>query len=310
MNHPSQVFLGTRSSPLSLIQTEDVLHRLRNSFPNIEFILVESTTLGDRSKEAPIESMQRGMFSSDISDAVLNRKLDCALHSAKDLPIKSKPNLKIVAVTKRSDPRDILITKWNLPIDEIPPGARLGTSSIRRKVQIQKIRPDIKMIPIRGNVGTRIEKAMNSSEYDGVILAAAGIIRLGLQDKIDQFLPVELCTPDVGQGTLVIESRKDNPSIEKIVSKITHQDSLLALTAERSFVTEIGSDCSTPHAAFAEVNQDSIVMKVMTGSENNDQVFRATISCSIDRPEMAGTIAIKALLAKGACILPSRETNG
>ena len=309
MDYPSKVYLGTRSSPLSLMQTDYVLNLLRTNHPNIEFIIVKSTTRGDQNKNAPLESMDRGMFSSDISSAVLSKTIDCALHSAKDLPVVAGTGLLIAGVPKRSDPRDVLITKWRLPLDQLPSGARLGTSSLRRKIQIQHIRPDIEILPIRGNVGTRIDKAMNSTDYDGVILAASGLIRLGIQDKIDHFLPTELCTPDIGQGTLVLEAQKDNILLAEILSKITHRDTLLALTAERSFVSEIGSNCSTPHAAFAEVFQDSIQMQVMVASENSRELYRTKISCDIDTPNQAGKIALTSLINQGADIPTMRDKN-
>lgn len=309
MDHLSKVYLGTRSSPLSLIQTNYVLNLLRTNHPNIEFIIVKSTTRGDQNKNAPLESMDRGMFSSDISGAILSKKIDCALHSAKDLPVVAGTELMIAGVPKRSDPRDVLITKWRLPLDQLPSGTKLGTSSLRRKIQIQHLRPDIEIVPIRGNVETRIDKAMNSPDYDGVILAASGLIRLGIKDKIDHFLPTELCTPDIGQGALVIEAQKDNIILTEILSRITHKDSLTALTAERSFVSEIGSNCSTPHAAFAEVVQDSIQMEVMVASENSEELFRAKISCDIDTPEQAGKIALESLVNQGADIRTMRDQN-
>ncbi len=302
MDYPSKVYLGTRSSPLSLKQTDEVLNLLKAKYPYIDFIIVKSETRGDQNKNAPLDSMNRGMFSSDISEAVLTKKIDCALHSAKDLPVVAGSELIIAGVPKRSDPRDVLITKSKLPLNQLPSGTRLGTSSLRRKIQIQHIRPDIEIVPIRGNVGTRIDKALNSPDYDGVILAASGLIRLGIQDKIDHFLSPSLCTPDIGQGSLVIETQKDNRMLSEILSQITHQDSLIALTAERSFVTEIGSNCSTPHAAFAEVVKDRVQMQVMVASENSVELFRSKISCNINTPEQAGKIALDSLLNQGANI--------
>ena len=190
--------IGSRKSPLALAQTEEIAARLRARFPTLRFEVVPMSTGGDRSKDAPLLSLGRGTFVKEIEAALLRGEIDMAVHSAKDLPASSTDGLTIAAFGPREDARDVLVDRWNVSFDGLPAGARIGTGSPRRAAQLRALRNDVEIIPVRGNVGTRIEKA-RGDDYDGVVLAAAGLIRLGRQDAVSEYLSPEICTPDAGQ---------------------------------------------------------------------------------------------------------------
>ena len=194
-----RVVIGSRSSSLSLAQTNEVVRLILREHPSLDIEVVPMSTRGDRNKAAPLLSMERGMFVKEIELALLNGDIDIAVHSAKDMPALTPPELTVAAYTEREDARDVLVNRWDTPLNELPSGARLGTSSPRRTAQIKAARPDIEILPIRGNVDTRLRRA-RSDDYDGAVLAAAGIRRLGREAEISAYLSPEECVPDVGQG--------------------------------------------------------------------------------------------------------------
>ena len=291
--------IGTRTSPLSLAQTDEVLAQLRAAAPDLRIEVVPMNTEGDRNKIAPLLSMERGMFVKALEVALLSKEVDLAVHSAKDLPSELPAGLTIGAITKREDPRDVIVNKWGLPLEELPEGARIGTSSPRRIAQLKAVRRDISFIPIRGSVGTRLEKAQGS-DYDGVVLAAAGIIRLGRQDEISQYLPPEVCVPDVGQGALALEIRATDEKTRSLVAGADHRQSSLAVRAERAFLKAIGGGCTVPVAAYAVIENDEIVISAMVSTPNGSQILRRNERFGINSPELAGETIAKILLSSGA----------
>ena len=198
--------IGTRGSPLALAQAEEVVSRLRDGFPSAVFEVTPMTTGGDRRKDAALVSLGRGAFAKDIEMALLNGDIDLAVHSAKDLASELPEGLVIAGSVPRQDPRDALIDRWAAPLSELPPGARIGTGSPRRTALLKSLRPDIEVVPIRGNVGTRVGK-VGGPECDGVVVAAAGLARLGRIAEAHELFPAETFVPDAGQGTLAIEAR-------------------------------------------------------------------------------------------------------
>lgn len=265
MNATRRVVVGSRSSPLALAQTEEVISRLSAKHPEVKFEIVPLSTRGDRNKADPLLSMDRGMFVKDIEDALLAGEIDFAVHSAKDLPADLPKGLTIAAFTERQDPRDVIVNRWGLSFEELPSGARLGTSSPRRMAQLKARRPDLEFLPVRGNVGTRMEKS-GTDDYDGVVLAAAGIIRLGRESEISCYLSPEVCIPDVGQGALAVESRIDDDVITGLLATADHTPSSLAVRAERAFLKAMGGGCTVPVAAFAIIDNDLIKMSAMASS--------------------------------------------
>jgi hydroxymethylbilane synthase len=301
----TEVRVGSRRSPLSLAQTNEILDPLRALYPERRFVVVTVTTRGDLNKAAPLLSLGRGMFAKEIELALLNGEIDFAVHSAKDLPSALPDGLTLAAFGERKDPRDVIVSRSGLTLDEMPPGTRLGTSSPRRTAQIKVLRPDIEIVPIRGNVGTRIEKA-GSDEYDGVVLAAAGLQRLGREDEIGEYLSLEVCTPEVGQGALAVEIRADDAETAELVAAIDHNATNVAVTAERAFLAEIGGGCEVPVAAYARLEDGSLRISTMAALPDGSRIFRVELDNDPDDPESAGRRAARKLLDAGAAEIVAR----
>ena len=222
MKNSSLVVIGARESRLSIKQTNEVIELLKRNFPDCDFQYKPIKTTGDIYKNDLMLSLGRGMFVNEIQSELMNGNIDIAVHSAKDLTVEIPEDLIIGAYTERLDARDVLISSLNKEIENLPQGAIVGTSSPRRKGQLKNKYSNINILPIRGNVETRIEK-IKTEEYDAVVLAAAGLIRLGLENIISQYISIENCIPDVGQGTLAIQCRKDNSTIIKMLDSINHK---------------------------------------------------------------------------------------
>ena len=284
---------------MSLAQTEEVLAPLRTAFPDVEISVVPITTGGDRRKEAPLLSMPRGMFAREIEVALLEGRIDLAVHSAKDLPAELPDGLGIAALTQRRDPRDVLVNRWRLPLSQLPSGARLGTSSPRRTAQIKALRPDLEVVPIRGNVGTRLEKAKGEG-YDGVVLAAAGLERLGLQDEVCEYFSPDRFTPEVGQGALLVETRTSDSRVSGMLSRVDHHPTNAEVTSERAFLAEVGGGCRIPVAAYAVLEDNALEISAMAVTPDGGRIFRSRTTHDAARPAAAGREAAEALMAAGA----------
>ena len=296
---PRRSVVGSRKSPLSQVQTKEVLSQLRRHFPGHDFVVKPISTSGDRSKQAPLADLERGAFAKEIELALLDGEIDFAVHSAKDLPAELPDGLAIAATVRRQDPGDALVDRWGLALAELPPEARIGTSSPRRTAQLLAIRPDLRVLPIRGNVGTRLDKA-RGGDYDGVVLAAAGLIRLGRQAEISEHLSTGSFTPDVGQGTLAIETRADDLRTIEMLAYIDHRPTSLALDAERAFLGLLGGGCQVPVAAYARLDGSLLRISTMAALPDGSRVFRTEATYDADEPAEAGERAARALLAQGA----------
>ena len=300
MTIPARVVIGTRASPLSLIQTEEVVAPLRAAYPDTEFDVVPMSTLGDRDKQSSLLSMGRGMFVRDIEEALLSGDIDMAVHSAKDVPIEIPHGLTLVTAGVRRDPRDVLVNRWGVTFAELPAGARIGTSSPRRTAQLRPAAgPGVSLLPVRGNVGTRLEKS-RGGDYDGVVLAAAGLVRLGKEFEISEYLTPEMCTPDVGQGTLAAEVRSDDAELLEVLHLAGDRETELSFRAERSFLTEMGGGCKSPIAAYARLDGDELHMMAMAASPDGTEVYRIEGTYPAKDPEEAGRRTVEALLDAGA----------
>ncbi len=293
------VRVGSRSSPLALAQTEEVLSLLRVRFPDAEFEDVHLSTSGDRKADAVLTSLGRGAFVKDIELALLDGRIDFAVHSAKDVGPEIAAGLQILPVGQRQDARDVLVSKSGLPLMSLPAGTRLGTGSPRRKAQIIAMRPDIEVVPIRGNVGTRMEKG-RGPEYDGVVIAAAGLARLGRLAEATEFLGVERVTPDVGQGTLVAEFRQDDDEMENMLSTIILDETSCAFRAERAFLDTIGGGCTSPVAAYGEIEGQRMRMFSMAATPDGERIVRSQVEGDVNEATDVGRKAASALLEAGA----------
>ena len=242
-----KIIIGTRASKLALRQAEQVKITLEKLDPQLEVILKRIKTRGDVLKDWKPEGNQagKGLFVKEIEDALLSGEIDLAVHSMKDVPTQLPQGLIIAAITKREDPRDVLISRNYFSLDELPRGARIGTSSLRRKLQLLFYGRDLQIVPLRGNLDTRLRK-LKEEEIDAIVVAAAGLIRLGWQNRITQYLPYEIMLPAGGQGALGIEVRDHNEEIIRMLKPLNDDDSRLAITAERSFLHRLGAGCQAP----------------------------------------------------------------
>ena len=299
MTSRQELRIGARSSPLSLAQAEEVAAPLRRRFPDRRFEVATLSTAGDRDRRSSLASLGRGAFVKEIEVALLDGRIDVAVHSAKDVPSDLPDGLTLAGTVPRQNPRDVLVDRWSLPLDELPPGARIGTSSPRRTAQIRARRPDIELTPIRGNVGTRLEKA-GGPDYDGAVLAAAGLARLGRLDEVAQYLPVDLCTPDVGQGTLAVEVREDDRELIEMLALIDDAPTSISLRAERSFLAALRGGCTVPIAAYARIEGGRLRITSMAATPDGSRIYRKDGEWSAERPEEAGRRMAEALLESGA----------
>ena len=245
------VRVGTRGSRLALAQTELVLSRLRAVHPGVAFELVIVTTQGDANRAAPLAGMGLGVFVSEIERRLAAGEIDLAVHSLKDMPTALPDGMAIGAIPERADPRDVLVCHLGHTLARLPAGARIGTSSPRRAAQLAEYRPDLTIVPIRGNVETRIRKAAGD-ECDGAILAAAGLHRLGLADAITEYLPPDRFVPPPGQGAMAVEIRADDARMTALVAAAHHPPTAAAVAAERAFLSILGGGCQVPVGAYAD----------------------------------------------------------
>ena len=269
-----QLTFATRPSNLARWQTKYVISQLKNQWPDL--ICSESiiTTKGDRvlNKSLP-EIGGKGLFTYELEQALLSESVDAAVHSLKDLPTDDSPGLTVGVIPQRADTRDVWICPQGFKIDDLPPGSIVGTSSTRRAAQLCAYRPDLKIKPIRGNVDTRIRKA-SEGQYDAIILAAAGVNRLDLDEHITQYLPYIVMLPAPGQGALGIQCRKGDAETRQRLKAIEHIPTRLAVTAERAFLAALGGGCSLPVGALATLKDKTIQLQGVVAAPDGSEVLR------------------------------------
>ncbi|MGB4781195.1 hydroxymethylbilane synthase, partial [Candidatus Methylomirabilis sp.] len=237
--------LGTRGSPLALCQAGLVSEGLSRQWPGLKVVIVPIQTSGDKFLGAVLsQAGGKGLFVKEIEEALLDSRIDLAVHSMKDLPAELAPGLRVGAVTQREDPLDALVARNGLRFMELPRGAKIGTSSLRRQVQLLHRRQDLQIVPLRGNVGTRLKK-LETLDIEAVVLAAAGLIRLGMQDRITECLQPDLCLPAIGQGALAIEIREDDQRVAELIETLNHRETRQVTMAERAFLRRLGGSCVT-----------------------------------------------------------------
>ncbi len=294
-----RLVVGTRGSPLAMTQTRWVVERLQRLDRRLEIAVTKIRTQGDIHAEAPLASMPRGLFAKELELALERREIDLAVHSFKDLPTDLSPEFAVSAITKREDPRDVLVAPGYGSLDDLPLGARLGTSSPRRAVQLRAHRGDLEVVPVRGNVGTRVAKA-EGPDLDGVVLAAAGLHRLGLHEHIAEYIDPEVCLPEAGQGALAVETRADDSRVQEIVSMLDDEAARGAVSAEVAMLRMLGGGCTAPIAAYAELKSGRISLRGMVADANGERLLRSAASGSADRPEEVGALLGRQLIRMGA----------
>jgi hydroxymethylbilane synthase len=294
-----RIIVGSRGSRLALIQTESVVAGIRAKNPGIEASISRIVTKGDRSRHAqPDDREDVGVFVKELEEALLDNRIDMAVHSLKDVPTDIPRGLCLLAVTERLDPRDVLISSKG-GLDELPPASRIGTGSLRRAVQLRRYRPDLEVCSIRGNVDTRLRKVAHG-EFDGVILAAAAMLRLGWQERITEYLSLETFLPAVGQGALVVEARLNDEDIAGLVLPINHLPTWQCVTAERVLLRVLGGGCRTPVAALGTVNGDTLKLEGMVASLNSQEVLCALEEGKAISAEEIGVKLAEKMIGMGA----------
>ena len=299
---PRTLTIGTRGSRLALAQTHAVADALASVAPGWDVRIETIASTGDEQPEAAIETLGLGVFTSAIERALLDERVDLAVHSLKDLPTSQPDGLTAVPVLEREDPRDVLIDRWNVGLLDLPEGARIGTSSPRRAAQIAHGRKDISLLPIRGNVETRIRKS-EGPDYDGVIVAAAGVERLRMTERIAERLSPHVCTPAPGQAALAAEARSDDRELLALLRRLVHEPTEAAVEAERALLRAAGSGCRLPLGAFAEVEGDRMRLFATVTPPDGSTSYRVEVTGSASEPDLLGRAAYQAFLEQGASAL-------
>jgi hydroxymethylbilane synthase len=260
---PRSIRIGTRGSALALQQTQVALDLLKAAWPGLRADIVEIRTTGDRIQDVPLAKIgDKGLFVKEIEEALLDNRIDWAVHSVKDLPSQLPAGLSIGVLAERVDPRDALVARRNLTLATLPEKAVIGTSSLRRRAQLLHWRPDLRIVPIRGNVDTRLRK-LETEGLDGIVVAVAGLLRLGSGDRISDIIPPEICLPAVGQGALGVEMRSDDREARTLFQPLTSPAIQAAVTAERSFLAHLEGGCQVPIAAWATIEQGDLLLRGM-----------------------------------------------
>lgn len=286
-----------------MLQAELVLRELKRFYPDIEFTLSRITTAGDRNVQAPLEVIGgEGVFVKELEQALLHHEIDLAVHSLKDMPTALAPGLKLAAVPQREDPRDVLVTTSGHRLTELPAGSRVGTGSARRAVEILALRPDLEVRPLRGNMDTRLKKVV-SGEFNGVIAAAAALVRLGWQEHVTEYLPLEHFLPAVGQGALGIEIRADDKKMTELLSSLDHKPSHASVLAERAFLKTLGGGCRAPIAALGIVVDGQLELNGMVAGVKSYRLLRDSEKGLIASAEEIGSRLARRLLDNGAAQL-------
>jgi hydroxymethylbilane synthase len=294
------VRVGTRGSPLALAQANQVIDSVRKYWPSIQYEVVPIRTRGDETQTLetiPVEG--KSVYTKEIEEALVERQIDIAVHSMKDLTTDSPTGIMIGAVPVRADPRDILISGNGEKLGQLQARARVGTGSPRRKAQLLAARADLEILDIRGNLETRIHK-LEKSQYDAIVLAAAGLIRLRLERRITEYLSTDIMLPAVGQAALAIHCRENDREMRRLLSKIDDTLARRAVEAERAFARRLGADCRTPVAAHARTESGKLVIDGMVAAENGKMLLRSRIVSDNPNAEEVGEELAQALLSKGA----------
>ena len=290
--------IGTRGSPLALAQARAVATHLSDEGEAVEIVPIR--TEGDRRQDVQLAAIGgKGLFVREIEEMLLAGALDCAVHSLKDLPAQIPAGLCLAAFPEREDPRDVLVTRERSRFEDLRAGARLGTGSPRRRALALALRPDLVVEPIRGNVDTRLSK-LERDGWDGVLLAAAGLKRLGLVPSHVQPLDSEVFVPAVGQGVLAVEARTDDAPVRTLLEKLDHVSTRACALAERACLARLGASCNSPMAAHAILDGTSLRMTALVASEDGRKVLRASAVGAPEEPERLGQHLADSLLDQGA----------
>ncbi|WP_079509932.1 hydroxymethylbilane synthase [Mesobacillus jeotgali] len=295
-----KIIVGSRRSKLALTQTNWVIEQLKQLGAPFEFEVKEIVTKGDKILDVTLSKVGgKGLFVKEIEQAMLDKEIDMAVHSMKDMPAVLPDGLVIGSIPQREDHRDVLISSGHVPFKELKPGSVIGTSSLRRSAQLLAQRPDLEMKWIRGNIDTRLAK-LETEDYDGIILAAAGLKRMGwASDVVTEFIDPDLCVPAVGQGALSIECRGDDIELLELLEKFTSAETSATVRAERAFLNKMEGGCQVPIAGYAHINdKEEIVLTALVGSPDGKTIIKEQVIGT--NPEELGELAADKLISQGA----------
>ncbi len=296
----TRIRIATRKSPLALRQAEMVSDRLRSLHRKLSVELVPMSTKGDKLLDAPLAAVGgKGLFLKELEHALLEDRADIAVHSVKDVTVSLPEGLCMPVITSREDPRDALVSNRHDSLDALPDGARVGTSSLRRRCQLNAIKPGLEVINLRGGVHTRLRK-LDAGEFDALILASAGLLRLGLEQRIGERLNPDRFVPAIGQGAMGIELRQGDETTESLVAPLNHRESALCVRAERAMNAALGGGCQVPIAGHATLDQGTLTLVGVVASIDGSEVIRASGTAPDSEPEALGRRVASALEAGGA----------
>jgi hydroxymethylbilane synthase len=310
MKMKNKIVIGTRGSKLALWQAEWIKSELKKLNPDLEIELNKIKTTGDKILDVPLAKVGgKGLFVKEIEEALLRNEADIAVHSMKDVPTDFPEGLHLAVITKREDPRDAFITAVSSQqsassqqiksFKDLPQGATIGTSSLRRSCQLLSIRPDLKIEQLRGNLDTRLRK-LDEGQFDAIILAAAGVKRLGWSERITEILPPEISLPAIGQGAVGIECRIKDEFINNLISQLNHNETSVCVRAERAFLKKLEGGCQVPIAAYARLIDGRVVMDGLVGSVSGDRIVKGRIEGTPNDAENLGIRLAEDLLSRGA----------
>jgi len=297
---PSELKIGTRGSQLALFQANWVKDQLGKAYPDLNVTLIKIKTTGDKIQDVPLAKIGgKGLFVKEIEESLLQKKIDLAVHSIKDVPTEFPQGLHLSAITKREDPRDVFISRDGRTLKNLPAGAKIGTSSLRRQAQLLHFRNDFELIPLRGNLDTRLKK-LRTMSLDGIVLALAGVRRLGLEETVTEIIPADISLPAIGQGALGIETRMDDKDVEGQIRFLNDRDSSISVTAERAFLKKLEGGCQVPLAAYARPTGKTLHIDGLVGSIDGKRLIRHHVEGPVENAESLGIELAEILLGKGA----------
>ncbi|WP_419832670.1 hydroxymethylbilane synthase [Endozoicomonas atrinae] len=294
------VRIATRKSALALWQAEYVKQQLEYHHPDIQVELVKMTSQGDRILDAPLAKIGgKGLFVKELENALMEGRADIAVHSMKDVPMEFPEGLGLGVICPREDPRDAFVSNHYASLDELPQGSVVGTSSLRRQCQILAARPDLTIQFLRGNVNTRLAK-LDDGQYDAIILAAAGLIRLEMADRIRDYLDTGLSLPAAGQGAVGIELRLGDEETRWLIAPLHDEQTAIRVGAERAMNRRLNGGCQVPIGGFAELDGDQLFLRGLVGSPDGQTIYRSEVTCAAEDYESAGIQVAESLLKQGA----------
>lgn len=292
--------IATRESPLALRQAETIKSLLIKQHPHLSVDLLGITTQADKMLDVSLTEIGgKGLFVKELEEALLDGRADIAVHSMKDVPMELPPGLSLPVIGKREEPRDVFVSNKYNSVLQMPAGASLGTSSLRRQTQILALRSDLDLRNLRGNINTRLKK-LAEGEYDGIILAAAGLLRMDLQASISSYLTIEQCLPAAGQGALGIECREDDEQTLALISPLNDTVTNACVTAERAVCRRLGGNCRVPVAAYAQIHHGELMLRGLVSNRTGMRILQSKLSGEPDNADSIGTRVADELIQQGA----------